>query len=147
MRSGACIDSTGSYLAEQVGPKHDHDLHFARPITPTAWRSSTMDHVVLQGTHIPNVEGPRLLIETDAVFLGIQLHEQLAAPKNRQASMKQRGTTICVPAIRSFSHLADLHRSVGEGIVGHLLVHERRGIGEDVHRQSDTLHLRSHTCL
>ena len=81
-----------------------------------------MDHVVLQGTHVPNIEGPRPLMEAElsadaASGLGLQLHTQRATPKNRQASVKQRGATICVPAILSFSNLADLHRSVGEGIV------------------------------
>ena len=149
MWSRACIYCAGSYLAEQGAPKHDHDLHLAlrRPITPAAWRSRTMDHVMLQGTQIPNVEGPGPLIEADAACLVLQLHVQLAAPKNRQAGMKQRGTTIRVPAILSFSHFADLHRRVGEGIVRQFLVHEGRGIGKDVHGQSDSSNLRSHSFL
>ena len=61
--------------------------------------------------------------------------------------MKQRGTTIRVPAILSFSHFADLHRRLGEGIVRQFLVHEGRGIGKDVHGQSDSSNLGSHSFL
>ena len=113
LRSRARIYRAGPDFAENVAPKHDHDLQIA----PAAWCSLAMDHVMLQGAEVPNVEGPGPLLEADAARSAFQSYLHLAGPKNSQAGVKQRRTTISVPAVLSLAYFTHLHRHVDEGIV------------------------------
>ena len=61
--------------------------------------------------------------------------------------MEQRGAAVCVPAVFPLPHFQHLHGRVGEGIVRQVLVHERRGVGKDIHGQPNSTNLSSHAIL